>query len=109
MARIADQIACSSVDLDLSVMAVEGNPSNYTWRGSVSPKDAQNVSFNAAKAGEYEVWVAIGDQYCSDSSSFTVIVKPNPVVSIDGGRLMAVDYMSNVKLNEKYCKVKRKG
>lgn len=99
MARIADQIACSSVDLDLSVIAVEGNPSNYTWRGNVSPKDAQNVSFNAAKAGEYEVWVAIGDQYCSDSSSFTVIVKPNPAVSIDGGRLMAVDYMSNVKLN----------
>ncbi|MCQ2959162.1 MAG: gliding motility-associated C-terminal domain-containing protein [Bacteroidales bacterium] len=104
LADIPDQIACSSTDLNISVKVVEGNPTDYTWIGSVSPKNSKDVKFNFAKEGEYEVQVVAGDQYCSDTKTFNVVVKPNPIVEIDGGPIKAVDFMANVELSAQFVR-----
>ncbi len=99
LAEIPDQIACASTDLKISAKVVEGNPSYYSWIGSVSPTDEKETAFNFAKEGEYDVTVEAGDLNCHDIKSFTVTVKPNPVVQIeDGSQIKEVDYSSNVEL-----------
>lgn len=98
LADIPDQIACASTDLEITAKILEGNPTSYSWIGSVSPKNTKDTKFNFVKEGTYEVSVIAGDQYCSDEKVFNVEVKPNPKVDIDGSPIKAVDFMANVQL-----------
>lgn len=104
LADIPDQYACASTDLEISAKIVEGNPTSYSWIGSVSPKDTKDTKFNFVKEGTYEVRVIAGDMYCSDEKVFNVEVKPNPKVDIDGSPIKSVDFMSNVQLTGQITK-----
>ena len=104
LADIPDQIACASTDLEITAKILEGNPTSYSWTGSVSPKNTKDTKFNFVKEGTYEVSVIAGDMYCSDEKVFNVEVKPNPTVDIDGSPIKEVDFMSNVQLTGQITK-----
>ncbi len=104
LADIPDQIACASTDLEITAKILEGNPTSYSWIGSVSPKNTKDTKFNFVKEGTYEVSVIAGDMYCSDEKVFNVEVKPNPKVDIDGSPIKEADFMSNVQLTGQIIK-----
>lgn len=101
---IADKTACSGIDLELEPTILAGNPTSFTWIGSVTPKNEKETVFNSTREGEFEVTVIAGDQHCSDTKVFNVYVQPNPVVEILGAPIKLVDYTEEALLTSQLVK-----
>lgn len=104
LADIDDLYVCASADLPITAEIATGNPTNYSWLGNVSPKDAKTTTFSYNKEGDYEVTVIAGDQHCSDTKVFNVAVQPNPEVEIIGAPIKVVDYTASVALTSQLTK-----
>ncbi|MCQ2608140.1 MAG: gliding motility-associated C-terminal domain-containing protein, partial [Bacteroidales bacterium] len=98
---IADMNACAGVGVEIQAEIATGNPSSYTWLGSVSPKNEKKTTFTYSTPGTYNVTVIAGDQNCSDTKEFAVTVQPNPIVEIIGAPVKKVDYTEEVSLETK--------
>lgn len=98
LAEIEDKDVCAGADLTIKAEVATGNPTNFNWLGSVTPKNEKTTVFSSNKPGEYEVTVIAGDQHCSDTKEFTVSVQPNPAVEIIGAPIKVVDYTAQVTL-----------
>jgi len=101
LADIADMDVCAGVGVEIQAEIATGNPSSFTWLGSVSPKNEKKTTFTFSTPGTYNVTVIAGDQNCSDTKEFAVTVQPNPVVEIVGAPVKKVDYTEEVSLESK--------
>ena len=85
IAALPDLDVCLGISVPIEGNVITaGDPASvgYSWIGNVIPTFGKQTTFTASQAGNFNVKVIAGDQYCNDSTSFKVTVHPNPVVNI---------------------------